>query len=63
MYLIFARQESDYRKNFHTLYCFEFYDGRNEIVLKDENRIMGIGELFYHFKKNRRICFKIDHQV
>ena len=47
MYLIFARQESDYRKNFHTLYCFEFYDSRNEIILKDENEIMGIGKIIH----------------
>ena len=55
MYLIFARQESDYRKNFHTLYCFEFYDGRNEIVLKDENITMGIGKLFYQYIRFRLV--------
>ena len=55
MYLIFARQESDYRKNFHTLYCFEFYDGRNEIILKDENGIMGIGKIIYQYIRFRLV--------
>ena len=55
MYLIFARQESDYRKNFHTLYCLEFDDDRNEIVLKDENITMGIGKLFYQYIRFRLV--------